>query len=171
MRFKGGIVLLALVSAFGATPEQLHFSAEDEQVERPIGIPEGVAAILRNDGRVRHFLEGEPSSATGQLPPSWFSASAVRLDGDGEKDVVVMATGALRGANITTFWVFRATNRGYELAFEAHEHDLIVTNKRWKGYRVIETDSMTAVLVRTAWYRLEGGQYKMFKDTGWKDIN
>jgi hypothetical protein len=30
---------------------------------------------------------------------------------------------------------------------------------------------MTAVLIRTAWYRLEGGQYKVFKDTGWKDIN
>ena len=171
MRFEGGIALLALVSAFGATPEQLHFSAEDEQVERPISIPKGVAAILRSDEDVRETREDEPTSATGQIPPSWFSASVVHLDGVDEKDIVVMATGALRGANITTFWVFRPTNRGYELTFKAYEHDLIITNKHWKGYRVIETDSMTAVLIRTAWYRLEGGQYKVFKDTGWKDIN
>ncbi len=171
MRFEAGIGLLVLVSAFGATPEQLHFSAEDEKVERPINIPEGVAAILRNDKDVRASLNDEPPSATDQLPPSWFSASVVHLDGAGEKDIVVMATGTLTGANVTTFWVFRATNRGYELAFKAYAHDLIVTNKRWKGYRIIETDSMTAVLIRTARYRLEGGQYTVFRDTSWKDIN
>jgi hypothetical protein len=50
--------------------------------------------VLRN-------LAGEQMAATDPLPPSWFSASVLHLHGPVEKDIVVMATGTLRGANIT----------------------------------------------------------------------
>jgi len=178
MGIQTGVFFLALLSASGATarhqagpcsPEQAEFSAEDSKVERPVGIPDDVLAILRNDEDVRRTLENEPWPVE-RVFPTWFSASVVHLDGPGEKDIVVMATGQLRGANITTFWVFRPTSRGHELILKVAEHDLIVTNKRWKGHRIIETGRVTGTLLRTARYRFDGGQYQGFSDTGWKEI-
>jgi hypothetical protein len=178
MRARAAIVLVALVSAVGAaerhpanaaSAEQVAFSAEDRSVTRPIGIPDDIAAILRNDAGVRRALEAEHRSAD-KLPPAWFMASAVHLGGPGEEDIIVVAIGPLRGANIATFWLFRPASRGHELLLTVSEHDLVVTNKRWRGYRIVETASMTAALIHTAWYRFDGRQYRGFKETGWEDI-
>jgi hypothetical protein len=95
----------------------------------------------------------------------------VHLDGPREEDIVVVATGMLLGANMTRFWVFRPTGHRHELILTAVGHDLIVTKKRWRGYRIIETAAMTAVSYQVLSYRFDGGQYRGFKDSGWRDIN
>lgn len=100
---------------------------------------------------------------TGNPPGSWFSASEVHLDGSGETDLVVMGRGPLRGANVTTFWVFRGTLQGHVLVLTIPAHDLEITNTRWNGYRKIRTDAMTAVRSYTNLYRFDGGQYQAYK--------
>ena len=67
------MAVLAVLSAFGAEPEQVRFSAGDESVTRPIRVPDEIVEILKNDGAVRQVLESEHLSA-GRLPMSWFAA-------------------------------------------------------------------------------------------------
>ncbi len=167
MIIKAAIAVFAVVSAFGAEPEQVHFSAGDETVERAIQVPDEIMAILRNDGGIRQFLESEHLSAA-HLPVSWFAASEVHLAGPKEKDIVVVGIGKLKRAGLTTFWVFRPMHLGYEVLLSAIEHDLTVTDERWKGYRIIKTSAVTPTSIRSAAYRFEGGQYKMFKDSAVK---
>ncbi len=164
MIIKAAMAVLAVVSAFGAEPEQVHFSAGDENVARPIHLPDEIVEILKNDGAVRQVLESEHLSA-GHLPMSWFVASEVHLGGPKEKDIVVVGMGKLKRAGLTTFWVFRPWYPGYEVLLSATEHDLIVTDELWKKYRIIKTSAVTATSIRSASYRFEGGQYKMFKDS------
>jgi hypothetical protein len=142
--------------------EQLRFSAEATSVKRPVPIPQDVLAILRKDEEVRDGLKDEGIPAE-QIPLSWFSASAIHLSNPNRVDLVVMGQGPLRGANVITFWVFRATTRGYELVLTAPAHDLIVSNTRWKGYRDIELVSMTARQISTVLLRFDGKTYREHK--------
>jgi len=167
MIIRAAMAVLAVLSAFGAEPEQVRFSAGDESVTRPIRVPDEIVEILKNDGAVRQVLESEHLSA-GRLPMSWFAASEVHLGGPKEKDIVVVGIGKLKRANLTTFWVFRPMHLGYEVLLSASEHDLTVTDEPWKGYRIIKTSAVTATSIRGASYRFEGGQYKMFKDSSVK---
>jgi hypothetical protein len=74
-----------------------------------------------------------------------------------------MGVGPLRAANVTPFWVFSATARGYELVIMAPAHDLIVRNTWWKGYRDIELVSLTAAEISTVLVRFDGERYKEYK--------
>jgi hypothetical protein len=115
---------------------QTHFSAEDSSVRQPVPIPNSVETVLREDEAVRLARANEGVS-TGNVSPSWFSASAIHLNDSKDLDLIVIGEGALRGSNVTTFWVFCATPSGYKLVLTAPAHDLIVKNTRWKGRRDI----------------------------------
>jgi hypothetical protein len=166
-----GLTLFTLLGMSGAlaaqskpthASEQRHFSAEEARVKNPAAIPEDVLAILEEDEGVRDVLEHENAPAE-KAPLSWFSASAVHLNGSPRVDLVVMAIGPLRGANVTTFWVFRATPHGYELVMTAPAHDLGVMNTRSKGYRDIELTSLTAVQVSSVLCRFDGKRYAAYR--------
>jgi hypothetical protein len=88
-------------------------------------------------------------------------ASEVHLTGPEEKDLVVVAAGLLRGANVTTFWVLRPADGGYELLLTAPAHDLIIKQSRSKGYKNIELLSATAVWVSTMSLRFDGRRYEV----------
>ena len=77
-----------------------------------------------------------------------------------ETDIVVMAEGLLRGANVTTFWVLRPTKRGYEILVAAPAHDLSIKRTRANGYKDIELFSATAVSTSIMTLRWDGHQYK-----------
>lgn len=124
--------------------EQKHFSAEDERVQYPIKLPDSVLAIIDEDENT-------------------LSASEVHLAGPSEKDIVVMAVGSLRGANVTEFWVFRPTDRGFEMLLDAPVHDLIVKNSRSNRYRDIELLSATAVTFSTVIVKFDGKKYQIYK--------
>lgn len=142
-------------------PEQRKFSAEDLRVKR-VKIPPEVLALLKKDETVQIMMENDELPVD-KLPPSWFSASAIHLSNAKRTDLVVVGVGPILGANVTTFWVFCATDHGYELVMEAPAHDLVVKNTRWKGYRDIELLSATAVQVSTVWLRFNGKQYVRYK--------
>jgi hypothetical protein len=59
-----------------------------------------------------------------QLPDKWFTATEVPLGVGAEKYLVVMAAEIVRGANINSFWVFRESDKGCGLLFQAGAHDL-----------------------------------------------
>ena len=147
----------------GRLTEQMHFSAEDEGVKKPISIPSDVLAILANDGLVKNAL-ADQKIPVDKLPTSWFSASAIHLSGPDEIDLVVLGEGQLRGANVITYWVFRATPRGHELVFSAPAHDLIVKKTRRKGFCEIELSGETAVELTTVLFRWDGDKYVVFRE-------
>jgi hypothetical protein len=124
--------------------EQTHFTAEDKRVQHPIKLPESVLAIIDED-------------------ETMLSACEVHLAGPSERDIVVMAAGSLRGANVVEFWVLRPTDRGFEMLLDAPAHDLIVKNSRSNGYRDIELLSATAVTVSTVIVRFDGKKYQTTK--------
>jgi hypothetical protein len=141
------------------TSTQLHFSAEDAGVKKPVSVPERVLAILRTDEMVRVAMTNENNS-TEMLPSSWFSASEIHLSTPEKLDLVVMAEGPLHGSNVTTFWVFCATARGYQLTLTAPAHDLIVKGASSKGHRNIELISVTAGEISTVLLQFDGERYQ-----------
>jgi hypothetical protein len=143
--------------------EQTHFSAEDDRVEKPAAIPRDVLTVLSQDNMVRAELENENISAE-KLPQSWFAASAIHLTHSAEIDLIVVAVGPVRGANVTMFWVFRSTPHGHELVLTAGGHDLQVKSTSWKGYRDIELLSVTMQKLNTVLYKFNGKRYVHYKD-------
>jgi hypothetical protein len=143
-----------------ARKEQTHFSAEDAAVQRPVKIPAGVMAILRNDERVRNELEWENLKPEA-LPGSWFSVAEVHLGPAHELDyIVAAAVGPMVGANISPFWVIVHDLHGYKLALSLSAHDLEVGRTRAHGYRGLTIYSMTASTITTVHFRFDGSEYK-----------
>src|SRR5438876_10762561 len=99
-------------------------------------LPPAVATILLGDPSIQDVLKGE-NLPIDKLPSEWFLASEVHLAGENDHSLIVMADGRLRGANITTFWVFRASAGGYEPLLSEPAHDLVVKDTSSNGYRGI----------------------------------
>ncbi len=152
-------LFLALAAISTAAAEQRRFSAEGTSVERPASLPSEVVAILAQDSSVREILESEQLSAD-KLPTSWFLASEVHLNGPRERDLVVVATGLLTGANVTTYWIFRPQGGGFKLLLSAPAHTLVIKKTRSNGFNDIELLSATAVHVSTVLFRFQGGTYR-----------
>ena len=145
--------------------EQTEFSAEDEGVKHPIAIPPDVMKILNQDEVVKSELENDKRN---KISDSWFSASAVHLAGPHEQDMVVMAVAELRGANVTTFWVFRRTIKGHQLVMTAPAHTMKIQKTSRNGLRDIELVSATAREVSTSLCSFDGGRYTQCKSTSEK---
>jgi hypothetical protein len=144
-------------------PEQTHFSAENESVQKPVPLPEDVLVILKQDEMVRNALEDENVPAD-KLPSTWFSASVVHLSSPEKEDLIVVGEPPLSGANIVTFWIFCASPHGYELVLTAAAHDLIVRKKRWNGHLEIEMLAATAVEVSSVLFRWDGKRYAEYRE-------
>jgi hypothetical protein len=162
---------LMLSVTFGAVPqstqtlgsEQTEFSAEYEAVKKPAKIPDDVLALLRQDDRVKNALE-DGKIPPGELPTSWFAASAIHLSGPGEPDLIVAAEGPLMGADVEDFWVFCHTEHGYKLVLNVPTHNLIVKETYWKGHREIETSAETAKVFTSVLFRWDGKKYVEFQE-------
>jgi len=106
-------------------------------------------------------LKNQGGSVT-QVPRSWLMPSEVRLDGPDERDMMVVATGPLQGANITTFWVLRPSGHGFKLLLTTLAHDLFIRRTRSKGYKDIETVAATAVRASTVQFKFDGNRYNLY---------
>ena len=164
-------VALMLSFSFEAVPqstqtlglEQTEFSAEDEAVKKPAKIPDDVLALLRQDERVKDLLE-DGKIPPGELPTSWFSASAIHLSDPIAPDLIVAAEGPLKGDVVEGFWVFCHTEHGYRLALHAPAHELVVTETYWNGYREIEMSTESANVLTTVSFRWDGKRYVEFQE-------
>jgi len=139
--------------------EQRSFSAEDDHVTRPIKMPDAITRALARDTDIKQILTSE-NIAPDQMPPSWFLTSEVHLSGTDEKDILVIGSGPLLGANVATFWVFRPEAGGFALILKAPAHNLNVKDTRSRGYHDIELISATADRVSQIVCRFDGSIYK-----------
>jgi hypothetical protein len=158
-----GAITAVVAAQLDNRPEQRQFSAEDESVQVPVAIPQGIRKNLAGDEMVREATSYDHIDPE-EFPAAWFSASMVHLGSSIEEDFVLVGRGPMVGANITQFWVFRATTRGYRLVLQASAHDLIVMNKVRNGFREIELLSATGIAVRTVLLRFDGERYKVVRD-------
>jgi len=163
LAFAATLFVIALLPARSQSApkqkEQKHFSAEDDSVNNPVVIPADALALLAKDDRVRNVLEDQ-KIAPADLPSSWFSAAEVKLGSKGEKDLIVMAEGPLRGANINPFWIFIHDGNGFKLALSVSLHDLAVKRTHSHGYRDLESSGMAASTFSIARFRFDGNEYK-----------
>lgn len=141
--------------------EQRIFGAEDENLKRAIAVPEEALLFLRKDPAVQQILVSQRMSAE-QLPKTWFRASEVHLSGPEEKDLVVIAIGPLRGANVTTFWIFRPTSQGLKLILSDSALGLRIKDTRSNRYQDVELASAVADRIFTSSYHFDGNEYKLF---------
>jgi len=138
--------------------EQSKFSVEEE-VQHPVGVPEDVLQILRQDERNRQTLSQGQSPS--DIPASWFVASEIRLNDDDLPDLIVTAADPrLLGANMGPFWIFRNTPQGHKLVLNVSTHDLDVLSTRTQGHRDIRARAATANRVLTTVFRFDGSEYR-----------
>ncbi|MBS1800097.1 MAG: hypothetical protein JSS95_09755 [Acidobacteria bacterium] len=137
---------------------------EDETVASPAQIPPDAWKILQQDSSIKNVLDSEGMTAE-QLPRNWFQASTVHLNSPSEKDLLVIASGKLLGANVTTFWLFMQTPQGTRLVLNAPAHDLFIRSSRTNGHRDVELVALTAIRIMTSKYRFDGTQYRLVKST------
>jgi hypothetical protein len=84
-----------------------------------------------------------------------------------------MGIGALRGANVCTFWVFIQTPQGLHMVVDgATAHNLNLRRTRTNGYLDIELLSATAVAMNTSILDFNGKDYNLNekRSLGWKPI-
>jgi len=154
--------LLHLHSHTQPAKEQVVFSAEDQGVQEPIGLPEDLKPVLAKDEYVQSLLD-EKKLTVQKLPVNWFSVAGVHLGGHKDYDLVVVGQGPLRGANATTFWVFCPTTGGWQQALKVSTHTLLLKDAHTRGLREIEAESASAAEVFRVMFRYDGLQYKSYK--------
>jgi hypothetical protein len=145
-----------------AVEEQLVFTAVNSAVTEPAVLDDSVRAVLASDEYVRRLLDDQKLSPR-QLPASWFSATRVRLD-NSHDDVLVIGRGPVAGENVSPFWIFCSTARGYALALNVSAQELVIRNEKWKGRREIETRAPSSTEVFTVNYRFDGRAYHPFRE-------
>jgi hypothetical protein len=158
---------VALLNSTGpARPEaarqiegQTRFSLE-EPVNHPIPIPEDVLKILRREADIT-ACEISPEERS-RIPPSWFEASWVQLDGPREEDLVVKAKNAcMWGPNLGPFWVFRSSRNGHCLVLSTVAVSLQVLKSSSNGLRDIRTAAIVSQEPAYSDYRFDGHTYHL----------
>jgi hypothetical protein len=117
-----------------------------------VPVPADVLALLSKVEMVKNISEDQNLPAD-KLPQSWFSASVIYLATNSKSDLVVEGEPPLAGGNTVPFWVFCATDRGFELVLTASAHDLEVKKTRWKGLRVIVMSAESAAVFTEVEFR------------------
>jgi hypothetical protein len=150
------------VAASECSDEHRQFGMEDKSAQCPATVPDDVAALLLKEDFVRQTLssEGLPEN---KVPASWVMASEVHLAKRSEKDLVVMATGMLIGANVTTFWVFKSVNGGHQLVLTGPAFELEIVKERWNGHSNINLVKVAQGVILTTTFRFDGKRYQEFQ--------
>ena len=134
--------------------EQTKFSLE-EPITHPMPIPEDVLNVLRQRTDIS-TCETRPEERN-KIPPSWYEASRVRLDGGREEDLVVKARNAcMWGPNLGPFWVFRSNREGHELVLSTVAVSLEVLRSRTNGLRDIRTGAIVTSEPAYSIYKFDG---------------
>ncbi len=151
-----GVAAVAQLPPKPRKHEQTVFGAENE-VERPVPVPDQVLLILNTDDHVRDCLTVKGVS---QAPTSWFIASEVHLHDSRQVDYVIQpGSGCIFGANTVPFWVFRKVDGRYELLLKTQQLGFEVLKSKTHSYhdirvtRVFQLEPVSAIL------RFEGHKY------------
>lgn len=148
--------------------EQTSFGSETP-TERPVKLPKDVISQLSNFDKeeIERCRNNYKDAGKGNNDISkFFAATALNINDDGEKDLVVQATQpfCFMGAHNTSFWVFTVIEQrlypGYDMVFAQRADFLSVLKTSTNGYRDISTAWHTALeLYETVW-KFDGQKYQ-----------
>lgn len=88
----------------------------------------------------------------------------VQLNGQQERELIVIGRGPLRGSNVTTFWVSQFQNGRFKVLLNAVGHTLIVSCEQTKRHRDIEVLAATAVSSSRVVFKFNGTYYRPVGD-------
>lgn len=136
--------------------EQRIFGVENP-IENPTVVPPDVLKSLRDDSRVKSCL----TNGADEFSESWFRASNIQLHGGNARDLIVQSSEpCLAGANIAPFWIFKKTQRGYDLILSTDALGLEILSSTTNGYRDIRGTQATAEKTINVVFRFDGRMYK-----------
>ena len=148
---------------------QAHQDAVGFPVQRPVTVPRAVLQVLGKDSGVRSCLENK-HLLPNQLPHSWFIGSLVHLNGQSQKDLLVVPnlspdqSGCFHGiGSVAWFWVFRHTQTSYQLVLSVGAGTLRILDAESNGYSDIEISSWNATTETTTTFSFDGRQYREHK--------
>jgi hypothetical protein len=137
---------------------QTTFGAELE-IRHPVNVPADVLRFLRQDQRIQTRLGKRKSPEN--LSASWFAASEIDLNDDGQPDLVLQAVNPhLFGANLVPFWIFQKTSKGEKLILSVNALGLEVLDTKTNSYNNIRTTKATAKEILSATYEFDGDKYE-----------
>lgn len=108
------------------------FTSEEDLLPGAVTMPECARTWLARDAHVSLRLDRLHLSLA-QLPGAWFVAGAVNLGKPNEKLLVIMGTGALRGANTSPFWILRWSEQSCDLLLATAAHHLVFLDTKTHG--------------------------------------
>jgi len=159
-------VVFSVAQTTKGAGQQTSFSAEDETVTPPIKAPKQVKDMIAESEFGKLLLQDTPDHV---IPDRWLSVSEADLGPSGEKDLVVLGVGQIRGANVTSFWVFAPSAGEFRLLLYAVGHDLEIKKARSGGYRDIDVLKATATRYSRVQYRFDGRVYRSH-GSAWQPI-
>lgn len=181
-----GALWLLLTLAFPIQSQNPRSKAEDEQsifggeevpdvpfIKHQVAIPQVVLQILEQDATVKSCLTD--NAPTPDIPfSSWFVASEVHLDGQNERDLVVLPNprwqpsyGCFHSASgIQWFWIFQKSGEQYRLLLTIPGNGIEILHEKHAGHRDIRNDTIGSAgrYITTVRYRFDGTRYQMYKE-------
>ena len=114
--------------------------------------------LLKSDESIRRIadeVERDGKSAKKTL----FQAARITLNNDKLPDLIVKGQSRLLGANVTEFWIFQKSQKGYILVLRIPTHSLSILKNKSNKFRNIRIDKLSAVQLFTEYYRFDGKKY------------
>lgn len=126
-----------------------------------ITLPDSVYKTLLRDKDINDTIEESKDSYTTAkaLKKQFFQATSVNLNNDKLPDLVVKAQSRLTGANITRYWVFKRTRKGYVSVLKLSAFGISLLRNKSKGYRNIKGFSISSNQIFTTYFRFDGNKY------------
>lgn len=153
----------------GSQQEQRAFFSDDPDkvyIRKPITLPDAAIQTLRSSETGLECLK------TGhKFDAAWVVGSEVHLDGAGETAIVVMPkfflqppldNSCILGAHVTTFWVLRKGDKGYQLLLGTKASELLVDNSKHNGYLDIIAYIVNFSDTDALQYRFDGRRYQEY---------
>jgi hypothetical protein len=134
------------------------FDSETD-IKNPAKIPAGVLNLLERTEQVKECAQnGEEHE---KFSASWFQAARIDLNGDGRADYLVKNNkGCLNGPRAATFWIFRASARGFTEVFEDSVLLVSIEKRKTLGFRDIVTETTMMNIIRNRW-KFDGRKYRL----------
>lgn len=133
----------------------------EQDFTKQVSLPDSVYKTLLKDENVKDTIEESKDaySTTKSLKKQFFQAAEVNLNNDKLPDLVVKAQSYLTGSNITNYWIFKKTKKGYILVLKVGTHSLSILKNRTKGFKNIRIDGFSGQNTYRIYYRFDGNDY------------
>jgi len=159
-------------------PEQSSFGGEEVPgipfLQRPVRLPRAVLQILKEEATVMGCLTSNGLPLDHPIA-TWFVAATVHLDGQHERDLVVLPSprahnpdyGCFHSASgIQSIWLFRRVGKQYNLVLTTTGNGINILPDRHSGFRDIQSGTIGSAgrIITTVIFHFDGNQYQEFDE-------